>query len=76
MRFQIPALILVDADSENEAHEKALALGATLDKNEGPGAFFTGITVAAVALPERKPDREDEDLPGHAESLQMAAGLQ
>ncbi len=76
MRYEIKARILVDAESENEAHEKALALGATLDRPEGPGAFFLGITTAAIEWPrECEEDRAAESLGAHAESLQSAAGL-
>lgn len=77
-RYEVPAMILVDADDEAGAHERALALGATLDRNEDPdpGSSFHGITTAAVKWPRKcEEDREAESLGEHAESLQNAAGL-
>lgn len=76
MRYEIPAVIVVDAAGVDAAHEKSLALGATLDREEGPGAFFYGITTAAVGLPKAcEEDRQSENLSEHAESLQSAAGV-
>lgn len=75
-RWEVPALILVDAESEEEAQMKALSLGATLDQESGPGAFFLGVTTAVVDLPREAEEREDESLAAHAESLQAAAGMQ
>lgn len=76
MRYEVPALILVDAKSEEDAHTKALGLGVTLDQEIGPGAFFLGLSTAVVDWPHKPEDREDESLAEHAESLQMAAGMQ
>lgn len=75
-RYEVPAVIVVDAESEDEAHTKALGLGATLDAPEGPGAFFLGITTAVIDWPREPEDRDDESVSAHAESLQMAAGMQ
>lgn len=75
-RYEVPAVILVDAESETEAHTTALGLGATLDKESGPGAFFLRVTTAAVGWPREPEGREDESLSEHAESLQQAAGMQ
>lgn len=72
-RYEVPARILVDAESPIEAENKALALGATLDREEGPGAFFYGITVAVTGDPtEAAEDYAEEGLGEHAESLQSA----
>jgi hypothetical protein len=76
MRYEIPAMILVDAGSEEEAHTKALQLGATLDQEYGPGAFFSRVTTAVIEWPRASEGRDDETLAAHAESLQMAAGMQ
>lgn len=84
MRYEVPAVILVDAENETEAHTKALELGVTLDSEEGPGAFFLGITTAVVKWPKEAkrgkigeaPELGDEPLAAHAESLQTASGMQ
>lgn len=75
-RYEVPAVILVDAADETEAHDKALELGATLDQESGPGAFFFGVGVAATDLPkESAEDRQGESLSEHGDSLQSAAGV-
>lgn len=75
-RYEIPAVILVDAEDEQDAHTKALGLGATLDQEVGAGAFFFGVTTAVTDWPREPEGREDESLSAHAESLQGAAGMQ
>ncbi len=84
MRYEVPAVIVLDAADHDEAVLKALGLGATLDKDEGPGAFFSGITTAAVAEPilvsdgaeytQGERERAALDVSEHAEALQHAAG--
>lgn len=80
-RYEVPAVIVLDADDETDAHMKALALGSTLDKEEGPGAFFHRITTAVVAWPieigdfPREKERSKLSVGEHAESLQSSKGM-
>lgn len=74
-RYEVPALILVDALDEQDAWTRARNLSATIDNSEGPGAFFHEIGVAPINQP-----REAEDLEGrssvseHVESIRSAVG--
>jgi hypothetical protein len=73
-RYETPATIVVEDESEEIAHNMALTLGATLDGG-GPGAAFHGITVAVVDVPVKSDKGEAETLSEYAESLQAAAGM-
>lgn len=75
-RYEVPALIIVNAANPDEALLKALAVGPKLDAGAIGDGPAQGVSVAAVDVPRQSEERDDEDVSEHAESLQAAAGLQ
>jgi hypothetical protein len=73
-RFEIPALIVVDADNEHEAIQNAQRMTATVNQDVGPGAFFPSA-LAVIELPRKSEGREDETVDEHAASLESAAAV-
>lgn len=70
MRFEIQAMIVVEAIDQEDAETRARNLSATLDAEEGPGAFFSQIGVVATHGPvECEEDREIETIPEHVQSI-------
>lgn len=77
MRFEVPALIVVEADNADDAMEKARALGPNIEgiNEERDPELFPALTVAVIDFPRESEDRDDETISTHAEGLQMAAGF-
>lgn len=76
MRFEIPAVFVVDADDSKGAVVKAGELTRTLTEESGPGAFFCGVGVVATDLPKQcEEDREEESVDQHVRSIIAGAPL-
>lgn len=71
MRFEVPALVVVDAEDQEDAIEKARAIGPRIERTE---SFGDAVTLAVIGVAVESEDR-DEKITDHAESLQMAAGF-
>lgn len=69
-RFEIDALVVVDAETEEEAIAKARKLSDTLNAEEGPGAFFYGIGIAP--LEEEIAELDDDHEAAHLAALPVA----
>ncbi len=75
-RYELPALIVVDANSRGAAHKSAGELARTLIQDTGPGAFF--LNVAAVPIGAARPcqpDRSDETIGSHVRSIMAASPI-
>lgn len=71
-RYEVPAIIIIDAADENTAHADALALAA----ETGNCATKGHPDLAVIDWPRKcEADRENESRSAHAESLQAAAGM-
>lgn len=68
-RYEVPAVIVVDALDAEDAATRARNLAGTLAETEGPGAFFHEIGLAAVGAPIKI-----GDFPGEKPRLQMSVG--
>lgn len=73
MRYEVPAIIVLDADNEHEAQQAAERMTASINQESGPGAFF--LPALAVVFNPRtcEEDREAETVSEHAFSLEIAA---